>query len=139
MTGFWQLLTAMIATVSALVGVPLGAILFYLRSLRDDQHARHAALNRRMDDIETDLRQISHAVDHLEKTYTTKEEWVRETMLARQQLERLTEMVAKLQAELEQSQGLATQLARATGTMIDLAERLAGRQAALSVAHDRRD
>ena len=127
---FWQLITAMIATVSALVGAPLGAILFYLRAIREDQHARQAAVDQRLGALESDLRQLQHAVDDLERNYTTKEEWIRETMLARQQLERLSELMARIQAELEQSRGLATQFLRATNAIIELAERLAANVAA---------
>ena len=63
----------------------------------------------------------------MERDYTTKEEWLRESMLARQQLERLTEMVARMQARLEDGDGLIGHLARTTDAMVELTRGLAGK------------
>ncbi len=123
----WQFVAVMAGTVSTLIGAPLTAILFYLRAIREDQRARQEFIDERMAAIAADVRQVEHAVDHIEKNYTPKEEWTRETMLARQQLERLTELMAKIEAELEQSHGLATQFLRATNAIIELTDRLSDR------------
>jgi hypothetical protein len=48
-------------------------------------------------------------------------------MLARQQLERLGEMLARLQADMENVRGLAGQFGRAVTALVELADRLAGR------------
>ena len=51
--------------------------------------------------MESSTRDLLARLADFEREYTTKEEWVRESMLARQQLERLTEMMARIEAELE--------------------------------------
>ena len=123
----WQLGGTVIGALSALVGVPLTAIVLYLRAIREDQHTMQADLARRVDKIEAECRRIEQAVDQIERGYTPKEEWVRETMLARKQLGRLTELMARLQAELESSHALAGQFARSTNAIIQLTERLVQR------------
>lgn len=123
----WQFVALLAGTASALVGAPLTAILFYLRAIRDDQRIRQQYLDTRLETLAADLRRVESAIDHIEKNYTTREDWSRETMLARQQLERLSEWMAKIDAGLEQSHGLATQFVRATNAIIALAERLSER------------
>ena len=44
-------------------------------------------------------------------------------MLARQRLEHLTELVTRIEAELENGQGLASQIGRAATAMLELARR----------------
>ncbi|MCG8407270.1 MAG: Atg14 domain-containing protein [Phycisphaerales bacterium] len=123
----WQLTGTLIGTMSALVGVPLTAIILYLRAIREDQRSSQSVLNRRTEKIEAECKRIDASIEQAERRYATKEEWIRETMLARSQLGRLTELMARLQAELESSRGLATQFVRATNAIIELTERLARR------------
>ena len=120
----WQLVGTVVGALSALVGVPLTAIVLYLRAIREDQRTVQADMTRRVDKIEAECLRIEESVDEIERSYTPKEEWVRETMLARKQLARLTELMARLQAELESSRALATQFARSTTAIIQLTERL---------------
>lgn len=120
----WQLLGTVIGALSALVGVPLTAIVLYLRAIREDQRTVQAALARRVDGIEAECRRIELSADQIERGCTPKEEWVRESMLTRKQLTRLTELIARLQAELESSRALASQFARTTNAIIQLADRL---------------
>ncbi|MEE8169058.1 MAG: hypothetical protein V3T70_00790 [Phycisphaerae bacterium] len=122
----WDIVAAMIAAMSALVGAPLTAILFYLRALRDEQRTRQHAIDKQLRQFECEVRSVEQTVDDVQRSYTTKEAWIRETMLARKQLERLSELMARIQAELEQSRGLGTQFLRATNAIIDLTEHLAG-------------
>ncbi len=125
----WQIVAAIIGAVSTLVGIPLTAIVFYLRAIREDQRVAQASIAKRVETIESECRRIDESVDDVERDYTPKEEWIRETMLARKQLGRLTELMARLQAELESSRGLATQFVRATNAIIELTERLVQRLA----------
>lgn len=125
----WELISTMIGALSMLVGIPLSAIVLYLRAIREEQRLLQTTLARRVERIEAECQRVELAVEHVQRSYTTKEEWVRETMLARHQLERLTELMARLQAELESSRGLATQFVRATHAIIELTERLGQRLA----------
>ena len=118
---------AVVAALSALVGAPLTMIVFYLRAIRDAQRTVEAGLTRRVAEMEAECRRIKDTVDGIEVGYTPKEEWLRETMMARKQLARLTEIICRLQAELESSRALATQFHRATNAIIELAERLVER------------
>ncbi len=125
----WQLVGTIVGALSALVGVPLTAIVFYLRTIREDQRTVQANMAGRVDRIEAECRRIEASVDKIEREYTPREEWLRETMLARSQLGRLTELLARLQAEMETSRALATQFARATNAIIRLADGLIQRLA----------
>jgi chromosome segregation ATPase len=107
----------LVGALSALVGVPLAAIVLYLRAIREDQKTVQAELARKVDKIEAECRRIDESVDEIE-------EWVRETMLARKELGRLTQLMARLQAEMESSRALAGQFARSTNAIIQLTERL---------------
>ena len=59
------------------------------------------------------MRDLLRCTADFEREYATKEEWVRESMLARQRLEKLTEMVTRIETELENGQGLAAEIGRA--------------------------
>ncbi len=120
----WQFAATLIGTLSALVGVPLAVIGLYLRAIREDQKAVRDHVSKRVDTVEAECRRIKQTVDEIEAGYTSKEEWLRETMLARSQLVRLSELMARLQAELESSRALATQFHRVTNAIIELTDRL---------------
>ncbi|HWL91992.1 MAG TPA: hypothetical protein VNT79_00530 [Phycisphaerae bacterium] len=127
MTHDWQLIATFLGAAATLVGIPLTAIVFYLKVIREDQRDFRSTVATRVARIEAECDRIEHAVEQVERRYTTKEEWMRETMLARTQLGRLTELMARLQAELESSRALATQFVRATNAIIELTERLGRR------------
>ncbi|MFH1418818.1 MAG: hypothetical protein ABII12_11115 [Planctomycetota bacterium] len=130
----WQFAATLVGALSALVGVPLAVIGLYLRAIREDQQSVRAYVSKRVEIVEAECRRIKQTVDEIEAGYTSKEEWLRETMLARAQLERLTELMARLQAELESSRALATQFHRATNAIIELTDRLLQRLTANSTA-----
>ncbi len=123
----WQFAGVLVGTLSTLVGIPLTAIVLYLRAIREDQRSVQADLRRQIARIEDQCNRTESSVEHVERHYATKEEWSRENMIARRQLGRLTELMARLQAELESSRGLATQFVRATNAIIGLTERLGRR------------
>ncbi|MFO0972757.1 MAG: hypothetical protein U1A27_04860 [Phycisphaerae bacterium] len=123
----WQMVGAIVATVSALVGPLVVVVLFYVRGVRDDQRVGQEELSRRAERLEAEQGRVAAAVEGVQQAYTTKDEWLRETMLARQQLERLGEQLARMQADMEHVRGLANQLGRATNAIVELADHLAGR------------
>lgn len=123
----WEMIGALVGALSALAAAPLTIIAFYVRAIRDDQRHTAGAFERQIGRLEADLRGAERVVEDIQRAYTTKEEWLRETMLARQQLERLGELLARLQADTENLRGLATQFGRATHAIIELADHLAGR------------
>lgn len=122
-----QMIVTLVAVLAPLVGVPLSAITFYLRALKEEQDSRSRDTAGKLQALEDRNRSLAKTVEDVERDYTTKEEWLRESMLARQQLERLTEMVARMQARLEDGDGLIGHLARATDAMAELARGLAAR------------
>jgi hypothetical protein len=75
--------------------------------------------------IEVSIRDLLKSTADLDREFATKEEWVRESMLARQGLERLTQMVTRIQSDLENGQGVAAELGRMTSAIVAMAERFA--------------
>ena len=116
----WEQVAVLIGVLSPLVGVPLTAITLYLRAIREHQTTTMAEMAHRMETMESSIRDLLRATAEFEREYTTKEEWVRESMLARQRIEKLTEMVTRIQADVENGQGLAAELGRATTAMIEV-------------------
>lgn len=120
----WSSAALAVGMVSSLVAVPLSAITLYLRAIREHQTTGSAEVAERIGNLEQSMRELSRSLTDIERDYTTKEEWLRESMYARRQLERLTEVMIKVQTELEDSRGLAAELAAATRTIVDLSARL---------------
>ncbi len=120
----WEQVGILVCVLSPLVGVPLGAITLYLRAIRENQSIWMAEMSRRIETMEASIQHLLRSTADFEREYATKEEWVRESMLARQRLERLTEMVARIEAELENGQQLAAELGRSTAAMVELAREL---------------
>lgn len=99
-TAFWESATAMLTVMTPLVVVPLTMITFYLRSLRDQQVTAHGQLVRRVEMIEASAERLKMSMTEFERDYTTKEEWLRETMWARKNLEQLNETSVRLETML---------------------------------------
>ncbi len=100
-TTFWEASRTVLAVVTPLVAIPLTVITFYLRSLREHQITWHAELVRRFETIERSTAQVRETVIQFERDYTTKEEWLRECMLARQTLENLSKTAVKLETSMD--------------------------------------
>lgn len=92
---------AFLAVVTPLIVVPLTAITFYLRAMKENQDSGHSELMRRVERFETSLSDVRNAVSDFERDYTTKEEWLRETMLARQTLQQLQEASVRLETMMD--------------------------------------
>lgn len=97
----WECGSATVAVLAPLVAVPLAAITFYLRSLREYQVIRHAELVRRFELMESVTSDLRKCVAAFERDYTTKEEWLRECMYARGRVERIADAVARRVAQVE--------------------------------------
>lgn len=87
--------------LTPLVAVPLTVITFYLRSLREHQVSWHADLIRRVESIELSVAELRRALADFERDYTTKEEWLRESTIARGTLERLAESTVRMETQLQ--------------------------------------
>ena len=120
----WDQLGMLVAVLSPLVGVPLVMITLYLRAIREHQTSTLSEITRRIDAMEMSMRDVLRSTADFEREYATKEEWVRESMLARQRLERLTEMVTRIEADLENGQSVAAEIGRSTAAMVELVRRL---------------
>lgn len=88
---------SLLAILTPLVAVPLTVITFYLRSLREHQVSWHADLIRRVESQERSSVELRKALTDFERDYTSKEEWLRECMLARRTLEQLKESAVRLE------------------------------------------
>ncbi len=124
----WKTLGAIIGAMVPLLGVPLAMITLYLKSIRDYQVDRCEGIEDRLEHLDAAFHDVRRRVGEFERDYTTKEEWLRESMHARKQLEKLTELVTRIQVEIENGNGLAHHFAQATEAMVRLTEALvAGR------------
>lgn len=119
--GFGQLL----AVFMPLVVVPLTVMIFYLRAVRDHQTVKHAEVERMMESCRREVSELRRTVSLIERDFATKEEWLRESMLARQTLERLTENLARAQAQLEHARVDGPRCDRAIEMLTSLASHLA--------------
>ena len=117
----WTMLGSLVAILTPLGAIPSGLILLYLRMLRESQSEYRQEWGRRVEVVESQ-------VEDIRRDYATKEEWVREAMHARKQLEKLTEMTAKIETQLVGDGAVASQMTRALEQMVqvhaELVERL---------------
>ena len=115
--------STMLAIITGLVVIPLTVITFYLRSLLMQQVAARVDFTGRFEHVETAIRRLSRRVAEHERDLTSKEDWRRESLLARRNIERLAEAVARIEASLD--------------IMLSRAPRVdgAGRQRAMQEAH----
>ncbi|HNQ24510.1 MAG TPA: hypothetical protein PKK06_15595 [Phycisphaerae bacterium] len=96
-----ETVSALLAVLAPLVGVPLTVITFYLRSLREAQVTWHGHLGHRLDAVEAAVSTLRGAVADVERNYTTKEEWLRESMQARRLLEQLSGAMVRVETTWE--------------------------------------
>jgi hypothetical protein len=124
--GDWLSVAAFLAVLTPLAGVPLTAILFYVRGLREQYAGRAAQLLSRVDRLEGLTDTLIQRITDVERNCATREEWIRESMLARRERQRLIEGVIGLQARLQEANGggLVARLDRATQAALAAAERM---------------
>ncbi len=91
----------LLTILTPLVAIPLTVITFYLRSLREHQVSWHADLVRRVESVEASTVALRNTIAELERDFTTKEEWLRECMLARRTLEQLSEATVRIETTMQ--------------------------------------
>lgn len=96
---------SMLSLLTPLFAVPLAVLVFYLRSLREQQTSWHLDAARRFDALESTNGELRKAVRDFERDYASKEEWLRECMHARRKLEELTETTVRIETTMYGSQG----------------------------------
>ena len=121
----WEYLGGLLAVLTPLVGIPLTAITFYLRALREQHTGKLSELVQRADRLDELADTLNRRINEVERDCTTKEEWIRESMLARGERQWLTEAVVGLQAETQAADGgLAGRIDRATRATLAASEQL---------------
>jgi len=128
----WEQAGVLVGVLSPLVGAPLVVISLYLRAIREQQTSTMAEINHRIQTIEVAIHDLIKSTADFEREYATKEEWVRESMVARQRLEKLTEMITRVQTELENGHSVAAEMGRIAAAMTKVIERLGERDLANS-------
>ncbi len=93
--------SSLLALLTPIVIVPLGVITFYLRALREQQSSGAADLTRRIESNEQALQRLGARLGDLQGDFATKEDWLRECMLARRDIARLSEALTRTQTEME--------------------------------------
>ncbi len=121
----WEQFAQLLGIVLPLVVVPLTVMIFYLRAVREHQMVKHREIGRMMESCRQEMSELRRTLSLIERDFATKEEWLRESMLARQTMERLTENLARAQAEIEHSRDGRPRCDRAIEAMTALASRLA--------------
>ena len=121
----WDFVGALLAVLTPLVGVPLTAITFYLRALREQQAGKLVELVQRIDRLDELTDTLRQRINEVERDCTTKEEWIRESMLARGERQWLSEAVVGLQTEMRTTDGgLGARVDRAAQATLAASERL---------------
>lgn len=121
----WETFAQVLGIAMPLVVVPLTVMIFYLRAVREHQTVKHREIGRMMESCRLEMSELRRTLSLIERDFATKEEWLRESMLARQTMERLTENQARAQAELEHARDGRPRCDRAADAMTELASRLA--------------
>ncbi|HUU82567.1 MAG TPA: hypothetical protein VM243_03585 [Phycisphaerae bacterium] len=97
----WDHIGTVIAVTAPLVGAPLAAITFHVRTLREHLTGRLAALTQRIDHLDRLIDSLARRVREVDRDFVNKEEWIRESMLARGERQRLGEAVVRLETQKE--------------------------------------
>lgn len=90
----------LLAVLTPLFAVPLTVIVFYLRSLREQQSSWQAEVTRRLESNESALARLHGLMDDARRDFVTKEEWLRESMYARNVMEGMRERRLRLETRL---------------------------------------
>lgn len=88
------------SVVTPVAAALMSVIVFYLRSMREHQLQQHAEALRRVDLLEQEVRRLARTTREIERTYATKEEWLRESMSARRRVEGIQGDVMHLRATI---------------------------------------
>jgi hypothetical protein len=94
-------IAGMAAVVGTLVGAPLTVMILYLKAIRDQQSTRLADCLHRVEALDAGLRRMADDLGDVQRDAATKEEWIRENMWNRGQIERLSAALAKCDIDRE--------------------------------------
>lgn len=100
-----EMVGALLTVLAPLLGVPLTVITFYLRGLKEQLKGTQAELVKRMETLEQAAAELRREWRLAERDFATKEEWLREVLLARRQIERLSAETLQLKLRLDLSSG----------------------------------
>ena len=92
-----EIVGALLTVLAPLVGVPLTVITFYLRALKEQLRGAQADLSRRMESLEQAAAELRREWRIAERDFATKEEWLREVLQSRRQMEQLAADIMRLQ------------------------------------------
>lgn len=96
-----EIVGALLTVLAPLLGVPLTVMIFYLRGLKEQLRGTQAELLQRMETLEHATQELRREGRAAERDFATKEEWLREVLHTRRQLERLAGDVLRVQLILE--------------------------------------
>lgn len=88
------------SVVTPVAAALMSVIVFYLRSMREHQLQQHAETLRRVELLEQEVRRLARTAREIERTYATKEEWLRESMSTRRQVEGVQGETIRLRATI---------------------------------------
>ena len=114
----WSTAAAVVAVVTPLVAIPLTVVVLHLKTLREHQVSRQHDLSRRLETLDESVGSTRQALVEMQRDYTTKEEWLRESMAGRHHVERLLTTVTRLETEIDVVRGWSSYIEsrlRATG------------------------
>lgn len=97
----WGTVGAIALVLAPLAAVPLTVVTFHLRTLGEQQRSRQDEIARRVEALDAALASLRQALAETQRDYTGKEEWLRESLAARRQLERITESLTRLETRME--------------------------------------
>ena len=123
----WGYIATAIAVTAPLVGAPLTAITFYVRTLREQITGKLGELTQRVDHLDGLVEALSQRVREVDRDFVNKEEWVRESMLARGERQWLSEAVVRLETGIETTRdgaGPAGRMDRAAQALVAASAKL---------------
>jgi hypothetical protein len=94
----WGTAGAIAVVLSPIAAVPLTIVTFHLRALGEQHRARQEEIARRVEALESSVASLRQELSETQRDYTGKEEWLRESLSARRQIERLSEGLARMGA-----------------------------------------
>lgn len=92
----WSTESLIAGIITPFIAIHMGAMTFYLRNLRNQHQSNFNDVTRRIENVAKKVESMSRRITDHERHFTAKEDWLRESMLARQNIERLTESIAHL-------------------------------------------
>lgn len=103
-SNWWNDVAPVLAVLAPLVAVHVTIVAIHLRTIRDAQQASRLETTRRFDTLASSLESLRSAVRQFERDYATKEEWLRESMVARQHIDRMSQTLARLESRARTSE-----------------------------------